>query len=389
MKKIIAMLTFTAVLCSFASCGQDSADEVSDESSVISVSETEENSEEEKEEETDDSETDEVDGEEISETENETEDTGESSEKTSADGSYVEAIETLLECMNNNDVEGMISLVFPERYRSVIELMADMEGISLDEMVGDMDDISQESVRFVEIVSDEPMTDDYMEMLNEMYGGFQAISDYIEQNGKDNIDYDKLEEAIYSIDDVSDIKPYFEITDGHIVNCMFETEDENGEKDTYEQELIMYYIDGEGWKTDLSMMGYVKKSKQSSINATASTIIKATNVACTELDEMGVELPEKCIISSDHSKNYNVSDDFVSQVEETLETYFPDYENYDYFVIIKDGCAVYLASVNPDSPKFVGTYPANQLYSADEEYISKDEKLTYDELYDICLEQIK
>ncbi|MDE6092017.1 MAG: hypothetical protein K2G14_02865, partial [Ruminococcus sp.] len=368
----------------------DSADEVTEESSVISVDEETEDSAEEKEEEAADSETEEVDGEDINGEEiSETEDTNKSSEKLSADGSYEEAIERLLECMNNNDVEGMIGLVFPEKYRSVIELMADMEGISLDEMVGDMENISKESVHLVEIVSDEPMTDDYMEMLNEMYGGFQAISDYIEQNGKDNIDYDKLEEAIYSIDDVSDIKPYFEITDGHIVNCMFEVEDENGEKESYEQELIMYYIDGEGWKTDLSMMGYIKKSKQASINSNAATIMKASSAALVDLDETGVEIPEKCIISSDDSKNYNVSDDFVSQFEETLEQYFSDYTNYDYFIIIKDGYVVYAAAVNPDSPKSVGTYPANMVYSADEEYVSKDEKLTYDELYDICLEQIK
>ncbi|MDE6665137.1 MAG: hypothetical protein K2K14_02960 [Ruminococcus sp.] len=389
MKKIIAMLTFTAVLCSFASCGHDSADEVTEESSVSSVAEETEDSAEEKEEAAD-SETEEVDGEDTNGEEiSETEDTNKSSEKLSADGSYEEAIERLLECMNNNDVEGMIGLVFPEKYRSVIELMADMEGISLDEMVGDMENISKESVHLVEIVSDEPMTDDYMEMLNEMYGGFQAISDYIEQNGKDNIDYDKLEEAIYSIDDVSDIKPYFEITDGHIVNCMFEVEDENGEKESYEQELIMYYIDGEGWKTDLSMMGYIKKSKQASINSNAATIMKASSAALVDLDETGVEIPEKCIISSDDSKNYNVSDDFVSQFEETLEQYFSDYTNYDYFIIIKDGYVVYAAAVNPDSPKSVGTYPANMVYSADEEYVSKDDKITYDEIYDICLEQIK
>lgn len=391
MKKFIALLTFTAVLCSFASCGNDVADEVSEESSVLSVSEeiTEEVTTEEVTEETTEeiveSETDETTEEEISETEN----TGETSEKLSADGSYEEAIEKLLECMNNKDVEGMIKLTIPDRYYNVFELMAEMNGVSLDEYTNEMYDTSNESIRLVEIISEEHLDDYYNEAINEMYGGFQAISDYIEEKGSENIDYDEFAEAMSDIGDISEIKPYFEIGDGYIVNCKFESENENGEKDTYEQELIMYYIDGEGWKTDLSMMGYVKKSKQASVNSCASTIHKAASAAYIDLDEQGVELPETCVISSDKDKNYNVSDDFISQFEETLEPYFPSYKDYDYFIAVRDGMPVYAAAISPDDSKFVGSYPINQIYSADNEYIERDENMTYDEIYNTCLELIK
>ena len=378
MKKFIAVLAFTAVLCSFASCGNDIADEISEESSVTSISE--EVTEEETTEEVTESETDEVTEEETEETE----DTTESAEKLSAEGSYEEAIEMLLECINNKDAEGMISLVFPDRYYNVIEIIAEMNGVSLDEVADDMYDTSNESLRLAEIISDEPITDDYMVLINEMYGGFQAISDYIEKNGSENIDYDEFAEAI----DMSDLKPYFEISDGYLVNCMFESENENGEKDTYEQELIMYYIDGEGWKTDLSMMGYIKKAKQASINSGAATMYKASAVSLTELDEQGVEIPDG-IISSDHNRNYNVNDDFVSQFEEKLEIFFSDYKEYNYFIVIQDGTPVYTSVIFPEDPQHIGTYPANKIYSADDEYIAKDEKFTYDKLYDICLEQIK
>ncbi|MDE5619232.1 MAG: hypothetical protein K2I80_01725 [Ruminococcus sp.] len=381
MKKIIAVLAFTAVLCSFASCGNDVADEISEEFSVTSVSE--EVTEEETTEEVTESETDEVTEEETDG--KESENITESAEKLSAEGSYEEAIEMLVECINNKDAEGMISLVFPDRYYNVIEIIAEMNGVSLDEVADDMYDTSNESLRLAEIISDEPITDDYMVLINEMYGGFQAISDYIEKNGSENIDYDEFAEAI----DMSDLKPYFEISDGHLVNCIFESENKNGEKDTYEQELIMYYIDGEGWKTDLFMMGYIKKAKQASINSGAATMYKASAASLTELDEPDVELPETCIISSDHNRSYNVNDDFVSQFEERLENFFSDYKEYNYFIVIQNGTAVYTAITKSENLQYIGTYPANKIYSADNEYVTKDEKITYDEIYNICLEQLK
>lgn len=381
MKKIIAMLAFTAVLCSFASCGHDSADEVTEESSVSSVSEVEEESEEEV-----PSESEEVSTE---ESEEETSSDNVSHEGVEPDGdvSFEDAINMLLDSIGKGDVETGLKLTFPDKYIDVIKLLAEAEGEPLETLMSDMYGESENvTASLVQIVSAEPITDEYIDMMSEMYGTFELLRQYIEENGSDNFDIEKAEEYFDDMDELP--APYFDIDTGYIVNFILEyTED--GETDTEEVEMIMYYIDGEGWKSDLSMLGYVKKSKQASINSTAATVMKASNTVLVDLDEQGVELPDKCIISSDHSKNYNVSDDFVSQFEETLEQYFPDYGNYDYFIIIKGGCAVYAAAVNPDSPKFAGTYPANQLYSADEEYVSKDEKLTYDELYDICLEQIK
>lgn len=381
MKKIIALFAFATVLCSFASCGQDPADEVSEESSATSVEEV---SEEETTEETTESETEE----EISETKDETESTVESSENLSADGSYEDAINMLIDCMNNKDVEGLLKISFPDKYIDTIKLFAELDGASLDELTTGFEE-SGESLRLVEIVSAEPMLSEDMDMLTEMYGSFEIINQYIEQNGRDNIDEEKLEEFISESDMENMPEPYFKVSDGQIVNCMIEYKDENGETETSKSEFMMYYIDGEGWKTDMSLMGYVKKSKQVSINTTAASIMKASNATLTDLDEQGVEIPENCVISSDSAKNYNVSDDFTSQFEKELEVFFSDYKDYDYFVLIKGGVAVYVAASDLENPKYTGTYPAEKVYSADGEYTEKDENLTFDEIYQSCLDEIQ
>ncbi|MDE6101740.1 MAG: hypothetical protein K2F73_02005, partial [Ruminococcus sp.] len=127
MKKIIALLTFTAVLCSFVSCGHDSADEVTEESSVISVDEETEDSAEEATEETDNSETEEIvsedtDREEVSETEDTDETTNENSE-------YQKVIDSFLEYTQNKDIDGMIKLSYPDEYCDTVKSLYEM-GIS-------------------------------------------------------------------------------------------------------------------------------------------------------------------------------------------------------------------------------------------------------------------
>ncbi len=392
MKKFTAILVMTAMLCSLTACGHDTADEVTDESSVTSVTEVSENSTEETTEEI--TETDEVtgedtDGEEISETETDPEIENEPSEKISADGTCAEAIEMFLDCTNNHDVEGMMKLTFPDKYIDAINFVMELSGASMEEIMNDMAEPSSETVRLSEIISEETLDDDDIEMFHEYYGEIQLISNYIDETGKENIDPEKFDEWADTVDTESLPEPYFNVNDGRIVNCMLEYEDEDGDKYTEEQAFIMFYIDGEGWKTDMSMMGYVKKSKQTSINTTASTFMKASNAGITELDEMGVEFPEKCIICSDSSKNYNVSEEFLSDFEESLESFFSDYKEFDYIIIIDDGCCTYTACTDPEIPKYVGTYPANKLYSADGDHVTMDGKYTFDEIYNLCIDEIQ
>lgn len=382
MKKFTAILVMTAMLCSFVACGQDIADEVTEESSVTSVVEvTEETTEEITESETDETTEEDTDGEEVSETENE----NSPSETVSANGTYEEAIEMLLECRNNHDVEGMLKLSFPDKYIDVMKTFAEISGGSFEDIATGIEE-SDETMHLVEIVSAEPMSSEDFEMLTEMYGYFEVVRQYTEEN---DIDAEKMEELLSESDMEEMPEPYFEATDGQIVNCILESEDENGNKEISEMEFTMYYIDGEGWKNDMSMMGYVKKSKQTGMNANAKTLFNAVNVVLVDLDEMGVELPEKCIICSDTSKNYNVSEDFLSKFEENMENYFSDYKKFDYIIVIEDGCCTYTACTNPENPKFTGTYPANRLYSADGEPVTMDRVYSFDEIYQLCLDEIQ
>ncbi|MCM1316243.1 MAG: hypothetical protein NC205_06990 [Prevotella sp.] len=387
MVKFTAILVMTAMLCSLTACGHDTADEVTDEFSVTSVEEN--STEEETTEEI--TETDEVggedtDGEEISETESKTE--NEPSEKISADGSYVDAIEMFLDCTNNRDIKGMIKHSFPDKYIDAMYFVMELFGESIEETMNDIAGTSSETVRLSEIISEETLYDDDIEMFYEYYGSIQLISDYIDEIGKENIDLEKFDEWADTVDPESLPEPYFDLNDGRIVTCILEYEDEDGDTYTDEQAFTMFYIDGEGWKTDMSMMGYVKKSKQASINAMASTFMKAANTVLYDLDEMGVELPKKCIICSDSSKNYNVSDDFLSDFEKNMEHYFFDYKEFDYVIMI-EGCCTYTACTEPENPKYVGTYPANKLYSADGELVTMDEKYTLDEIYQLCIDEIQ
>lgn len=386
MKKFTAILVMTAMLCLCVACGQDIADEVTEESSVTSVAEvTEDSSEEITESETEETTEEDTDGEEISETENE----NSTSETVSADGTYEEAIEMLLECMNNHDVEGMLKLSFPDKYIDTLNFVMELSGYSMEVIMNDMTEECGETVRLSEIISEETIDNYDIKMFYEYYGAFQLISDYTEENDKENIDLEKFDEWADTVDIEEYPEPYFNINDGRVVNCILEYEDEDGDKYTEEQAFTMFYIDGEGWKNDMSMMGYVKKSKKTSINTTASSIMKASNSAMVELDEMGVELPEKCIICSDSSKNYNVSEDFLSMFEERMELFFSDYKEFNYIIVIEDGCCTYTACTDPEITKYIGTYPANKLYSANGEPVTMDKDYTFDEIYQLCLDEIQ
>lgn len=380
MKKFTAILVMTAMMCSFAACGKDNADEVNEESSATSIAEVSEDTTEEST--TEESAEEETDGEEFSETENEP------SEKVSADGTYEEAIKMYCECMNNRDSEGLLKLSFPDKYIDAMKTITEVIGESFENMWARAEE-SNETIHFVEIVSAESMSSEELETLTEMYGIYELFRQYIEQNGSENFDEEKLKEFLSESDTEELPEPYFEITDGQVVNFILESEDENGDTKPSEMEFMMYYIDGEGWKNDMSMLGYVKKAKQSSINSNASTLTKSSNAVLVELDEMGVELPEKCITCSDTSKNYNVNEEFLNKFEENMNYYFPDYKKSDYVIVINDGCCIYAACTELENPKSIGTYPANSLYSSDGEPVTMDRDYTFDEICQLCLDEIQ
>ncbi|MCM1505708.1 MAG: hypothetical protein NC177_01030 [Ruminococcus flavefaciens] len=385
MKKFTAIIVMTAMLCSFTACGNDVADEITEESSVSSVAEvseeettTEEITESETTEEVDDNEE-----EEISETETEYE-----NEQSGNAQDYKEALETFLECINSHDIDGMMKLSYPDKYIDVIRFMGEDSGYSIEEVMNYEDD-GEETVRLAEIISEESASDYDIEVFHEYYGEFQLIRNYLDETGTDNFDYDAWWEWVDTIN-IEDVpEPYFYTDDIRLVNCLLEYTDSDGDTYTEAQDFIMYYIDGEGWKIDMSMFGYTKKSKKQSILSTADTIKKSSNSALSELDEIDVQPPEKCIICSDSSKNYNVTDDFVSQFEEALGLFFNIYDEYDYIIVLNEDNCVYVACKDPEFPKYIGTYPAESIYSAENGVSDMDREYTFDEIYNLCLEEIQ
>lgn len=387
MKKIIAMLAVTAVLCSFTSCGQDTAEEVSEESSEKSVSEvSEEETTESETEEITESETEEItesetESETKNETEDETESTNEQSENLSVNGSYEDALNMFIDCANNKDIEGLMKVSFPDKYIDAWKLIIELSGTSLDELIMNNEE-SDETLRLVEIVSAEPLPSEELDDMVEIYSTFELINQYIEENGKDNIDEEKFESFLYEAEMENPPELYFEVPDVQIVKCIIESTSSTGETEIHE-EFIMYYIDGEGWKVDMSLMGYVKKSKQLSVNTSAKTIMVASNISLSELDEYDIVFPD-CIISSDHSKNYNISDDYVSQFEEKMEYFLSsdeEYKDYNYIIEIKGGAAVNVAITKPEEPNYIGVYPIT-----DDEYKGDE---AFDELYNMYLDDLQ
>lgn len=380
MKKFTAILVMTAMLCSLVSCGNDTADEIIDESSVTSVAEetTEESTEEITESET--VEVEEETAEEI--TEPETEEIS----KTSVEGTeeYAEVIEKFLECQNN-DSEDIIDLLFPDKYCDTIKVLYQADLFSLYGILGLTAPID---LGLVSIDSVEPVTEEYMPYFNSYYGCYQPLYEYIEENGTENPDIDKLSE-IMSTPVTETPDTYFNIEKAVTVNCTISRDFNNGEDDSdfekiIEQEYALYYIDGEGWKLDFIVMGHLYEAEKETVLDELRNLYSASETVLTELEETGTEIPENCIICSDISRNYNVSEEFLNTFDSVLDGCYQKKDGFDYFVMINDGTLACVAGQYATKPKFYQAFPTEYWYDEDDYVIG-----SYDERYNLCLDRMK
>ena len=93
------------------------------------------------------------------------------------------------------------------------------------------------------------------------------------------------------------------------------------------------------------------------------------------------EISEAYIICSDSSRDFNVPADFDADLlRSRMKNYF-EYDG-DWFVVIKDGCAMETAVYDSENPHNVGTYPPSDY--VDFAY----EGMSYDEIYDKVCEDI-
>lgn len=380
MKKFTAILVMTAMLCNFVSCGNDMADEIIDESSMTSVAEetTEESSE---------PETVEVEEEPTEETTEEiTEPETEEISKTSVEGTeeYAEVIESFFECAGNRDVDGIIDLCYPDKYCDTIRVLNEMDLYD-----GLYDWINSIDYGLVSIDSVEPVSEEYIPYFNVYYGLFQPVYEYIEENGTENPDIDKLSEIMSApVPESPDI--YFNIEKAVTVYCTISREFNDGTEDPeYEKivdtEYTLYYIDGEGWKVDcITMVGHIYPAEENIVLDELRSLYSASETVLSGLAETGTEIPENCIICSDSSRNYNVTDEFLNIFDSTLNGCYQKKDGFDYFVMINDGELACVSGQYATKPKFYRAYPTAYFYDEDDYVVE-----SYDERYNLCLERMK
>lgn len=142
-----------------------------------------------------------------------------------------------------------------------------------------------------------------------------------------------------------------------------------------------------------AMLGYTKRSKQSSAFSKANTLRKAAVSSLVDLDEKGQDVKGYYIISSDKSKNRSVSID-LDEFNKKVEDYFPEVKDYEYFIVCCNGDVEYAAISDSWSKKsdYIGTFPGGvsagiRKYSPDGSTQTVDGKTSLDDLYQYATRQ--
>ena len=305
-------------------------------------------------------------------------------------GTYEEALTTYFECMNNGDFKGLADVTYPKGTYELLVFMTNQEGTDIDTLFSEM--IIEEAESFPvyldEIISAEPLSENTLSMMNEMFGGIALACSRVEQSGGfENHSYEEISEILMSING-EEIANYLNITEGYTLR--FRCSNYKGE--TSEAEVYTYLIPSDGWKIDTSMIGYIQASKNLSADSSAKNIYNAANTVLTEIDIMGMSSNGTCVISSDSTKNYNADNSFTDEFYGRTANYYDEIKNYEYFVIISDNIVLASICYNKSDNEFVGTFPRDTLYLDREKNISIDvssEEYTFDELYKLCIENLK
>ena len=334
-------------------------------------------------------------------------------------------VNDLIDAGKDMDIEKIAELGLPDDVADTLfsmasdELKKEAEGELTDEIDG----------KLISVKKTKDIDESYLKLIEKGGSAVMIVTDYMKENGIDIEDLETMDESylydlisdeslkgtpmgdlidiLQSADsydsiyefaasgDIDKIESRFTVTEG----CMAEvTMESDGETET--MELPFYKIEGEGWNGDIilypAMIGYVKKSKQSAINSVANSMSKAADVALTEMDEQGYDLSGTYIVSNNDSWNYNLPSDIdASELIEEAKYYFDDIDDFNFFVVVVNGSCEYVACENSENPEYTGTYPVKSYPSSyDGSYFESSpintdqEKLTFQELYDMAVELI-
>ena len=387
MKKIIAgILAFTTVFTMLTGCGKDesSSSEKSSSSSAQSAEKAgdSDSKDEDNTNSTEENVTEQDVTEENTETETKENNNGSDSDYIEPSGDYLDFLKDAIEKINNSDFKDLLYSYYPtDVVDTILEYRSDM----VDELKEELGSNGKKII-YKGIISEEKVPDDEIADAGEELAQYAAAAELIKKY-KGDVEAIPEEEQKAAME-VRDSR--YKITQAYLVDVAIEYEGEEGNPD--EMYFLVYYIDGDGWKFEESMIGYVNKSKKIALNANASSLEKAYASALTDLDTEGVDLSGKYIISSDDSMNVNAENKPVDKIKSQTKNYFDDIVKIDYFVVIDNGCPIYAVTMNKDDDAFIGTYPAYTLPADINDYSKeKDENFnhSYEELYELAKDLLK
>lgn len=318
-----------------------------------------------------------------------------SSEESTGSGSsgYEDAVYDYFDAVNSGDSEKLLSYMYPEKVCDYLKNVGMLDALDIDQ--GD----SSKKMEVTEIVNAGESPEEEIAEWEKQMSGMVYMVDLMDEYGLEtaddveNLSADKQQEIMEKFNDYEEnySESLVDITTVYDLTVRY-TED--GEPD--EDYFYAYYVEGEGWKLDNSMRRYIKKSKQTSVNASASSIGKAYNSALTEMDESDVDISGTYIICSDSSKNVNIPGSLdVDGLNTYAEMYFSDMKELNWFVFISNGTVQYTVVTEESyGPGTVGTWPAysqpTEMSDGDLSFESDDKmSASYDELYQMCSDMIK
>ena len=112
-----------------------------------------------------------------------------------------------------------------------------------------------------------------------------------------------------------------------------------------------------------TMLGYVRKSKLSSANTTASSVYKAINSALTELDEEGIDVGGAYILTCSSGTWSSLSDDDITKFGTKVNNFFADIDKVKQGVQAQMVGGACVAVACAQDSTYTGTYPAGVITS--------------------------
>lgn len=343
-------------------------------------------------------------------------DSGKKGSSKSSSDELEDVVNDMIDAVKDKDFKTLIKYSLPD---DLADSVFDLAGDELNGLADEFGDEYTEGTADAELVSikkTEDIDENYMLLLEKAFSVALTFTEYMEENDLTIEDMEDMDDEDLMNTPLGNIAMLMEtldldldspesIVDSGILDkidskititegCMAEvTMKADGETETIE--IPFYNIKGEGWNSDMifypAMIGYVKKSKAASANTTANTLSKAADSALVDMDEQGCDVSGNFIIHSDDSKNYNVSKDFdVDKFNEYMSYYFSTVEDVDYFIVITNGLAEYVACVYNDT---TGIYPIETGVKVDDGNIStapltSDADRSLDGLYERAVKAI-